>query len=156
MAGAPDRDLVDLDEQYADWCDRIANARIHATGRFAVAERLGAERAALSALPPGRFDPAGGRSCRVPIDCYLKHVGSFYRAPADLVHQRVDLRFSRDEVWIESRGAQVARYPRSYEPGTWLPAPVMRPVAPPPPAPAILAPIMVTPPELSAYAELCR
>ncbi|MCC6832634.1 MAG: IS21 family transposase [Thermoleophilia bacterium] len=150
------RDLVDLDEQYAHWRDRIANVRIHATGRFPVGERLAAERAALRALPPGRFDPAGERQTRVPIDGYLKHAGSFYRAPPELVHQRVDLRFSRDEVWICHRGVEVARYARSYQAGTWLPAPVMRPVPPPPPAPAILPAIRVAAPELAPYAELCR
>ena len=150
------RDLADLDEQYALWRDRVANVRIHATGRFPVAERLSAERAALRPLPPQAFDPAGERQTRVPIDGYLKHAGSFYRAPLELVHQRVELRFSRDEVWICHRGAEVARYGRSYAPGTWLPAPVMRPAPPPPPAPAILPPIRITPPELGPYAELCR
>jgi transposase len=149
-------DLADLDAQYADWRDRIANLRVHASGRFSVAERLDEERRALRPLPPGRFDPAGERSARVPIDGYLKHAGSFYRAPPKLVHQRVALRFSRDEVWIESRGAEVARYRRSYEPGSWLPAPVMRPERPAPPRPAILPRIAVAPPELAAYAELVR
>ena len=147
-------DLCDIDLQYTDWRDRVANVRTHASGRFSVAERLGLERAALRALPPGSFDPAGERSARVPIDGYLKHAGSFY--PAELVHQRVSLRFSRDEVWIEARGHEVARYPRSYQAGTWLPAPIARPAPPPPPAPAILPPIRIAPPELSPYAELCR
>jgi hypothetical protein len=35
-----------------------------------------------------------------------------------LVQQRVELRFDRDWVWIEHRGQAVARYPRSYVPGT--------------------------------------
>jgi transposase len=147
-------DLADLDAQYADWRDGIANVRIHATGRFSVAERLAAERAALRPLPPQAFDPAGARPARVPIDGYLKHAGSFYRAPPELVHQRVELRFSRDEVWICHRGAEVARYGRSYESGTWLPAPVMRPAPAPPPAPAILPEIRIAPPELAPYAEL--
>jgi transposase len=149
-------DLLDLDAQYTAWRDRIANARIHATGRFVVAERLDEERRVLRPLPPGRFDVAGERQARVPIDGYLKHAGSFYRAPTELVHQRVSLRFSRDEVWIVHRGAEVARYGRSYAPGTWLPAPVMRPEPARPPAPAILPTIAIAPPELSAYAELCR
>jgi transposase len=149
-------DLADLDAQYADWRDRIANARTHATGRFSVAERLGAERSALRGLPPGRFEPAGERCVRVPIDGYLRHAGCFYRAPVDLVHQRVELRFSRDEVWITARGAEVVRYRRSYEPGVWLPAPVMRPAPVPLRAPADLPAISIAPPELAAYAELCR
>jgi hypothetical protein len=53
------------------------------------------------------------------------------------------------------RGAEVARYPRSYEQGIWLPPPIPRserPTARPPLAPPRLT---VTPPELADYAELC-
>jgi hypothetical protein len=92
----------------------------------------------------------------VPIDGYLKLAGSFCRAPVALVQQRVELRFSRDEVWICHRGTEVARYRRSYEPGTWLPAPTPRPAPPPPPAPAELPAIRVAPPELAPYAALVR
>lgn len=149
-------DLIELSAQYAGWREEIAHARIHATGRFVVAERLAEERAVLRPLAPGAFDPAGRRTSRVPGDGYLKHQGSFYRAPGALIHQRVDLRFTRDEVWIESRGAEVARYARCYEPGTWLPAPVMRPEPSRPARPAIIPAISVAPPELAPYAELMR
>ena len=102
--------LAELDEVYADWRDRIALPRRHATGRHIVAERLAVEREALRRLPPIAFDAAGRRASRVPLDGYLKHVGSFYRAPEPLVHQRVELRFDRDWVWVEHRGSVVARY----------------------------------------------
>ncbi len=49
---------------------------------------------------------------------------------------------------------EVARYRRSYEQGVWLPPPIMRP-EPPTPAPVLLPPITVAPPELADYAELC-
>ncbi len=91
----------------------------------------------------------------MPLDGYLKHGGSFYRAPQALVHQRVELRFDRDWVWIEHRGRAVARYPRSYTPGRWQPPPKMRPE---PAARAALIPIAgpeVIPPALADYAELC-
>ena len=147
--------LVELDALYASWRDRVALPRRHATGRHIVAERLAVERAALRPLPPIVFDAAGRRSSRVPLDGYLKHAGSFYRAPESLVHQRVELRFDRDTVWIEHRGEIVARYPRSYAAGTWQPAPRMRPEPPPAtPVIAIAAPEIV-PPALADYAELC-
>jgi hypothetical protein len=67
----------------------------------------------------------------------------------------VGLRFDRDQVWIMHRGVDVARYPRSYEQGLWLPPPVMRPEPPVVPPPLVLSPLAVTPPELADYAELC-
>ena len=41
--------------------------------------------------------------------------------PERLVHERVELRFDRDQVWVAHRGQEVARYRRSYEQGVWLP-----------------------------------
>ena len=147
--------LAELDDVYARWRDRVALPRRHATGRHVVAERLEVEREALRALPPIGFDAAGRRSSRVPLDGYLKHAGSFYRAPEALVHQRVELRWDRDEVWIEHRGQTVARYARSYVAGTWQPAPRMRPE--PPTATPIIAIAVpeIAPPELADYAALC-
>ena len=149
------RDLRELNDQYVDWRDGVCNARIHASGRFPVAERLAEERSALRPLPPARFDWSGHRSVRVPIDGYVKQGRCFYRAPERLVHERVELRFDRDEVWIVHRGVEVARYERSYEQGLWLPPPIMRPEPPAPPRPAFIAPLAIAPPELAEYAELC-
>jgi transposase len=148
-------DLRELGAQYEDWRDRVANARLHASGRFPVAERLAEERAALRPLPPTRFDWSGQRTTRVPVDGYLRHGRCFYRAPERLVHERVELRFDRDQVWIVHRGVEVARYRRSYEHGVWLPPPIVR-AEPPAAAPALVLPrLTVTPPELADYAELC-
>jgi transposase len=149
------RDLRELDAQYADWRDHRCNARVHATGRFSVAERLGEERAMLRPLPPARFDWSGHRSVRVPLDGYLRHARCFYQAPQRLVHERVELRFDREQVWICHRGDEVARYPRSYEQGLWLPPPVMRPEPTTPTAPRALPRLDIVPPELADYAELC-
>ena len=148
-------DLGELDDVYGDWRDRIALPRRHATARHIVAELLAHEREQLRPLPPIAFDAAGRRSSRVPTDGYLKFGRCFYRAPEALVHQRVELRWDRDRVWIDHHGQTVASYPRSYEHGVWQPAPRMRP-EPPPVAQliAITGPAVV-PPALSDYAELC-
>jgi transposase len=146
---------AELDGEYAGWRDRICNRRTHASGRFPVDERLTEERQALRPLPPHRFDWSGHRSTRVPIDGYLRHGRCFYRAPERLVHERVEVRFDRDHVWILHRGVEVARYPRSYEQGVWLPPPIMRAEPAAVPAPVVLPRLTVAPPELSDYAELC-
>src|SRR4051812_3496242 len=113
-------DLVELDELYAGWRDRVALPRRHATGRHVVAERLAHEREQLRPLPPIVFDAAGRRSSRVPADGYLKFGRCFYRAPEALIHQRVELRWDRDRVWITRHRQSVADYSRSYEQGVWL------------------------------------
>jgi len=149
-------ELRELDEQYTGWRERICNRRTHASGRFPVEERLAEERQALRPLPPLRFDWSGHRTSRVPIDAYLRHGRCFYRAPERLVHERVELCFDRDQVWITHRGAEVVRYSRSYEHGVWLPPPIMRaepPITPPPPL--VLSRLTVAAPELADYAELC-
>jgi transposase len=148
-------DLAELDEQYADWRDRIANVRTHASGRFPVDTPLAEERAALRPLPPARFDSSGHRTTRVPIDGYLRHSRCFYRAPERLVHERVELCFDRDQVCIVHRGQEIARYRRSYEQGLWLPPPIMRAAPPAAPRPIALPRLTVPPPELADYAELC-
>ena len=106
-------------------------------------------------LPPTRFDWSGPRTSRVPLDGYLRHGGCFYRAPARVVHERVELRFDRDQVWICHRGVEVARYGRSYEQGVWLPPPIQRPEPSQAVAPLVLPRLTVAPPELADYAELC-
>jgi len=147
--------LGELDAEYGGWRDRVCNRRLHASGRFPVEERLAGERRALRPLPPARFDWSGHRTTRVPVDGYLRHRRCFYRAPERLVHERVELRFDRDQVWIVHRGAEVARYPRSYEQGLWLPPPIMRPEPPAAPPSVSLPRLTVAPPELADYAELC-
>jgi transposase len=147
--------LADLDQQYADWRDRVCNRRLHATGRFPVAERLAEERHALRSLPPQAFDYSYARESRVPLDGYLRYRGSFYRAPETLVHQRVVLHADRDRVWICHRGQEVARYHRGYEPGGWHPAPRMRQEPPPMITPQVIELPAIAPPELADYAALC-
>ena len=149
-------DLAELDEQYVGWRDRICNRRVHASRRVRVEERLVEERQALRPMPPLRFDWCGHRTSRVPIDGYLRHGGCFYRAPERLVHERVEFCFDRDQVWISHRGVEVARYPRSYRQGVWLPPPIMRREPPQTTPPIVLPQITVAPPELADYAELCR
>jgi transposase len=148
-------DLRELDGCYADWRDGVCNRRTHASGRFPVDERLAEERAALRPLAPARFDWSGQRTTRVPIDGYLRHGRCFYRVPERLVHERVELRFDRDQVWILHRGTEVARYPRSYEQGLWLPPPIMRAEPPLASLPVVLPRLAVAPPELADYAGLC-
>lgn len=91
----------------------------------------------------------------MPLDGYLRHGGCFYRAPERHVHERAELHFDRDHVWITHRSVEVARYERSYEQGDWLPPPIMRPEPVAATPPIALPRLTVPPPELADYAELC-
>jgi hypothetical protein len=148
--------LSELDRVYGDWRDRVAHRRRHATGQFVVSDRLIEDRAGLRPLPPTSFDFSLCRTVRVPTDGYLRHGACFYRAPIELIHQRVELHASRDQVWVCWRGQEIVRYPRSYRPGLWIPEPKMRPEPPPPPAMLVAADAPhIQAPELAHYAELC-
>jgi hypothetical protein len=149
-------DLYELDQRYDEWRDVICNRRTHASGRFPVDERLAEEQQALRPLPPARFDWSAQRSTRVPVDGYVRHGRCFYRAPGRLVHERVELRFDRGQVWIVRRGQEVARYARSYEQGVWLPPPIRRAEPPAVRPPVVVPRLAVAPPELADYAELLR
>ena len=87
--------------QYADWRDRVCNRRAARDRPLPRrrAPRRGAAGAAAAAAGRASTGPGTARA-RVPIDGYLRHGRCFYRAPERLVHQRVELRFDRDQVWI--------------------------------------------------------
>jgi hypothetical protein len=100
--------LEDLDDVYADWRDRTARPRRHATGRFVVGERLAVEREALRPLPPAAFDAAGRRSSRVPLDGYLKRACRF--SGAATAHFSFDIsRCSSDSGVGAPRGVAAAQ-----------------------------------------------
>lgn len=116
--------LSELDGVYATWRDERTGAHREEAGSDpALAERLGEERAGLRALPQEGFDFSVRRAVRVSADGYVRHGACFYRAPGEFANRRVELHASRDEVWIVVAGRRVARYPRSYTPGMWLPGP---------------------------------
>ena len=90
---------------YADWRDRIALPRRHATGRLRRRRAARARARGAAAVAAGRLRRRRAprrRGCR--WTAISSTAGSFYRAPEALVHQRVELRWDRDRVWIEHRG----------------------------------------------------
>lgn len=73
------------------------------TGRTAPRRRV----AAAAAAAAGALDWWAARVVRVAAGGYLRHTGCFYRAPASLVQQRIELRANRDESWF-ARATTVA------------------------------------------------
>ena len=150
------RSLADLDEQYADWRDRVCNRRRHATGGFWVDERLehrarGAAAAAADRLRlrrPARDAGAAGRlpQARRQLLPGAGAAGSSARRAALRPRPRLD-RASRPDRRPLPRAATTAAAGsrrRGCGPSRHAPTPVL----------ALTAP-GVAPPELADYAELC-
>ena len=121
---------------YADWRDRVALPRRHATGRTSSPSASRIEREALRPLPPVAFDAAGRRSSRVPLDGYLKHA-----AASTARRRRWSISASSCAGTATASGSSTAarRSPptrAATSAGVWQPAPRMRP-EPPPIAPLI-------------------
>jgi transposase len=122
-AGLSFASLADLDERYARWRDGERGLQGDrdrwgsSNGHTRVVDPLEEERAGLRPLPVDGFDCSLRRTMRVPPEAYVRYGGCFYRAPASVVNQHVDLHASRDEVWLAHGGRRVASYPRSYRPG---------------------------------------
>ena len=106
------RDLAELDEVYADWRDRVALPRRHATGRL---RRRRAARARARAAAAAAADRLRRRRAAVARGSRPTAISSSAAAstarPEALVQQRVELRWDRDRVWIEHRGDTVAALP---------------------------------------------
>jgi len=100
-----------------------AVARV-AGGRHAGGSCVRSPRRAVQLAVRGRelTRPDGARrGCRSTAASSTRAAFSARRRASSI--KRVELRFDRDEVWIEHRGREVCPYPRSYVQGTWQPAP---------------------------------
>jgi hypothetical protein len=148
-------ELRELDEQYADWRDRVCNRRTHATGRFPRrgAARRGAAGAAAAAaaalrLVRAALDTSADRRLPAPRRLLLPGAGA--------ARSRTSRAALRPRPGLDRASRQRGRpLPGSYEAGFWLPPPIMRPEQPTVPPPVVLARVAVAPPELADYAELC-
>ena len=151
--------------RFGRWLSLIGCMAIGVTGsRISAGMRRGSSssRTSSSRIAPGcgrcrraAFDFSLCRSVRVPPDGYLRHGACFYRAPVELVHQRVELHASRDAVWICWRGQQVAATRGPIAPACWIPEPRMRPEPPPLSGAVAIAVSRIDVPELADYAQLC-
>ena len=70
------------------------------------------ERAALKPLPSTRYELAEWKACRVNIDYHVEIDRNFYSVPYQLVHERVDGRFTASTVEIFFKGRRVATHAR--------------------------------------------
>jgi len=73
------------------------------------------DRPALKALPLERYEMGDWSKCRVNIDYHIEVDGRYYSVPYQLVHERVEARYSASIVEIYFKGRRIASHRRHYD-----------------------------------------
>jgi transposase len=106
------RNLDDLNAQFDQWLDQIANRRRHGTTGRIVLEHFVEEKPALGALPAGRFDDVLALERRISKDGMVSVGGNLYSVP-DGTRRRhpVEVHLTVGEVHILDGGRRIATHP---------------------------------------------
>jgi transposase len=105
------RDLEDLNRQFRQWLDQVANVRVHATTRRVVAEHFAEERPKLQPLPAGPFQAVLRLERRISRDGMVSVGGNFYSVPNTARRRPVEVHSTTDEVRILEEGSVIAVHP---------------------------------------------
>ncbi len=76
------------------------------------------EKPALKPLPVHPYVYAQWKSARVNIDYHIEVNHHYYSVPYQLIHEKLDVRFTDTSVEVFFKGRRVASHPRSYRKGT--------------------------------------
>ena len=99
------RNLDDLNAQFRQWLDQVANVRIHATTRRVVAEHFSEERPALQPLTAGAFQAVLRLERRITRDGMVSVDGNLYSVPNSARRRMVEVHSTANEVRILEDGA---------------------------------------------------
>jgi transposase len=105
------RNLEDLNTQFRQWLDQVANVRVHATTRRVVAEHFAEERPKLQPLPAGPFQAVLRLERRISRDGMVSVGGNFYSVPNTAQRRSVEVHSTTDEVRILEEGSVIAVHP---------------------------------------------
>ncbi len=105
------RSLGDLNEQFRQWLDQVANPRTHATTRRVVAEHFAEERPTLQPLPAGPFQAVLRLERRITRDGMVSVDGNLYSVPNTTRRRSVEVHSMAHEVRILEDGQVVAVHP---------------------------------------------
>ncbi len=104
--------LADLNAAIGERVDAINERPMRVVGVSRRALWGQIDRPALKPLPTTRYELAEWKPCRVNIDYHVEVDHNFYSVPSQLVHQRVDARFTASTVEIYLAGRRVAAHAR--------------------------------------------
>jgi transposase len=105
------RNLDDLNTQFRQWLDQVANVRTHATTKRVVAEHFAEERPALQPLTAGAFQAVLRLERRITRDGMVSIDGNLYSVPDSTRRRIVEVHSTTDEVRILEDGDVVAVHP---------------------------------------------
>jgi transposase len=105
------RNLDNLNAQFRQWLDQVANARTHATTKRVVAEHFAEERPALQPLTAGAFQAVLRLERRITRDGMVSVDGNLYSVPNSARRRTVEVHSTADEVRILEDGAVIATHP---------------------------------------------
>jgi transposase len=109
--GCSFRNLDDLNAQFGQWLDQVANVRVHATTRRVVAEHFAEERPALQPLTAGAFQAVLRLERRITRDGMVSIDGNLYSVPNSARRRTVEVHSTANEVRILEDGAVIAVHP---------------------------------------------
>ena len=105
------RDLDDLNAQFRQWLDEVANRRTHATTRRVVAEHFVEERPHLKPLPIGPFQAVLRLDRRITREGMVAVDGNQYSVPELTRKRAVEVQVLAGEVRIYEGDALIAAHP---------------------------------------------
>jgi hypothetical protein len=105
------RNLDDLNAQFGQWLDQVANVRVHATTKRIVAEHFVEERPVLRPLTAGPFQAVLRLDRRITRDGMVSVDGNLYSVPNSTRRRTVEVHSTANEVRILEDGAVIAVHP---------------------------------------------
>ena len=105
------RSLEDLNRQFEQWRDEVANARRHATTRRIVIEHFREEQPSLKPLPAGPFRAVLSLERRVTRDGMVSIGGNLYSVPDCTRRRAVEVHVLADEIRIFEDDTLIASHP---------------------------------------------
>jgi hypothetical protein len=102
------RNLDDLNAQFRQWLDEVANVRTHATTKRVVAEHFAEEQPKLRGLPAGPFQAVLRLERRITRDGMVSVDGNLYSVPDTTRRRVVEVHSMADELRILEEGQVIA------------------------------------------------
>jgi transposase len=105
------RNLDDLNAQFTQWLDQVANRRLHGTTGRIVIEHFADERPTLKGLPAGPFNAVLRLERRISHEGMISVGGNLYSVPDGTRRRPVEVQVTASEVHILEDGRLIAAHP---------------------------------------------